>query len=442
MNTPLTNHGPPAAFLESALVERFEKVSIVVGAHCPCGPNCGRMTSAYGKTQSRSFAAAATPCSRQPSRWIDAVITAPAHLLAEAAKLAARPLDEKSPSPILANVLVRAVDSKASFFGTNLNVWEAVIVPAHVVHSMAAGFSGRLAKILPTFPREAAVTIKADGTVACGRSRFRLDTAPAGDFHTVPVLDASASELALTEPGWFEAVAAVVDDDDYRWYLRGVLARLERGDVVLCGTNGKRLVKATVSPSSCQENGGAISRGVIIPKRVAVEIGRLKECVIRTDGRLVEIRSENRVTVSRLIDGTYPEYRSLIPTESECRVTVDRNELIAAVKRFALILPKVEDVTPLVDLDWAEDELRLTLNRHAEAASDSLPAVTSGGGGFTAGIGMFAEFLQALETDQITVDVEPKSLQARVTSPADPTFVAAFAGAQRFRGTNFRKGNQ
>jgi DNA polymerase III subunit beta len=370
------------------------------------------------------------------------VITAPAHIFAEAAKLAARPVDEKSPSPALANVLVRAVDSKVSFVGTNLNVWEVVTVQAHVAQPIGAAFGVRLAKILPTFPRDAAVTIKADGTVACGRSRFRLDTAPALDFHTVPVLDASASELALTEPGWFEAVAAVIDDNDYRWYLRGVLARLERRDLVLCGTNGKRLVKAIASPSSWQENGGAISRGVIIPKRVAVEIGRLKECTIRTDGRLVEIRSENRATVSRLIDGTYPEYRSLIPPKTECRVTVDRNELIAAVKRFALILPKAEDVTPLIDLDWADDELRLTLNRHAEAASDSLPAVTSGGGGFTVGIGMFAEFLQALETDQITLDVEPKSLQARVTSPADPSFVAAFAGAQRFRRTNFTKGNQ
>jgi DNA polymerase III subunit beta len=344
------------------------------------------------------------------------MFSAPASLLAEAAKAAARLIDGKSPYEILNNLLVTADGSAVAITGTNLHTWITATASAEVANPFSVAFPARLAKLLSTFPADAKVTIKSDGIVACGRSRFRHDILPADEFTSPPEI-AAAAECSL-DPRRLDSLTAIVDDDDQRPYVTGVYV----ADGVLCATDGKRLIEFSIA--------GTGIPGVILPKTVCEAIAKLDECTFRTDENLVEVRAGNLTITSKLIDGVFPAYKALIPSSSKSTVTVDRAELLTVMKRFATFLPKIKNAVPMVDLQWDDDELHLNLNRQADSASDSLPAETTGAGQLTGAIGLFVGFLQALDIDRVTFGVQANDMRARVTSPGDPSFIAMFCGAR------------
>ncbi len=214
----------------------------------------------------------------------------------------------------------------------------AITVPAHVIYD-----------IVRKLPDGAQVSLETSGEtgqmlIRSGRSRFTLGALPEADFP-----DLAAGEL----PHSFELPAAdlkrlidktqfAISTEETRYYLNGIFFHtIEAEARSSCAPSPPT---ATASPASrWRRRRQRRHAGIIVPRKAVAEIQKLVEDGGETVG--VEISSakvrfsfSSGVTlISKLIDGTFPDYARVIPTGNDKRLTVERDQFAKAVDRVSTI---------------------------------------------------------------------------------------------------------
>ncbi|MBO9194361.1 DNA polymerase III subunit beta [Rhizobium sp. 16-449-1b] len=241
-----------------------------------------------------------------------------------------RVVEARNTIPILGSVLLAAEDGKLRVTGTDMDIVATDTAPATVE---AKGSLCVDAKLLSDIAKKAVgdITMSLEGDqliVKSGRSRFTLQTLPAGDFPDLKggeyVATFDIDLAALVAP-----VTFAISSDDARYYLQGVYFAGGEDVCVAVATDGHRLARHT-APAL------AVFDGVIIPKKVtsllpkgsvSVSVGSAKICIASGDFEMV----------SKLIDGTFPDYERVIPMGNELIVSADKTELLRASDRVSTV---------------------------------------------------------------------------------------------------------
>ena len=126
--------------------------------------------------------------------------------------------------------------------------------------------------------------------------------------------------------------------------------------------------------------------------------------------------------VSKLIDGTYPDYRRLIPKPSGSFAIVDRRELARALDRIAAVVDPQSEAMRLVGLRWSDGEsaLHLCIPGWPDLADDVLDAEVASTGKVAVQILHLAEIVAEIEGERIHIDTNGNGGPVLVTDPDDP----------------------
>jgi DNA polymerase III subunit beta len=245
---------------------------------------------------------------------------------------------------VIGNVLVEAQDDGIRLTATDLEVElqstfaERVMEPGHitiparkfldVVRNLNDGIDIRL-------------QVRADKAyLTAERSRYSLSTLPAMDFPGVDQLT-DTIQLQLQQKIFkrlIESTQFCMALQDVRYYLNGILLDITPGSIKAVATDGHRLAVSEIS----QDFDIKERFQVIIPRKGVHEIFRL----LSESENLVDITiSSNHIQVqlpglrftSKLIDGRYPDYRSVIPEENFSAI-LDKENFKRALVRSAVIL--------------------------------------------------------------------------------------------------------
>lgn len=179
--------------------------------------------------------------------------------------------------------------------------------------------------------------------IKSGRSRFSLQVLPERDFPDLSMTEASGhlsatlDAKALAEG--LSAVAFAISTEETRYYLNGVFAELVEDGLLLVATDGHRLAKRFVRTSSSSGSGA----GIIIPRKT---VGVLRKILPR-DGELTMEATDSLVRfvigagattiTSKLVDGTFPDYRRVIPAHGSNRAEIEAKSLRSAVDRVSTV---------------------------------------------------------------------------------------------------------
>ncbi|MBQ2299123.1 MAG: DNA polymerase III subunit beta [Bacteroidaceae bacterium] len=125
-------------------------------------------------------------------------------------------------------------------------------------------------------------------------------------------------------------------DDELRPQMNGVYFDMTTENITFVASDGHKLVRNRVF-SVCADEASAF----ILPKKPALLLKTVLpkaegDAVIRFDDRNAEIQLTDYVITCRLIEGRYPNYNSVIPTDNPFRVTVDRLAFISALRRVSV----------------------------------------------------------------------------------------------------------
>jgi DNA polymerase-3 subunit beta len=306
-------------------------------------------------------------------------------VLAEAVAWAARSLPARPPVPVLAGLMLDASDGRLVLSSFDYEVSARVEIAADISEPGVALVSGRLladiSRSLPDRPVEL-VTDGAKVVLTCGSARFSLLTLPVEDYPSLP--DMPTASGSLRGDAFAAAVAQVsiaAGRDDTLPVLTGVRLEIEGEKITMAATDRYRLGVRELGWTPEQSGLSAIA---LVPARTLSDTAKslagadkvtIALASAGTGEGLVGFEGSGRRTTTRLLDGEFPKYRSLLPSESQSLATVETAAVVEAVRRVALV---AERNTP-IRLSFTEDLLTLEAGSGDEAqASESLDAKLEG----------------------------------------------------------------
>jgi DNA polymerase III subunit beta len=307
---------------------------------------------------------------------------------ADAVAWAGRTVPARPALPMLSGLRLEVTEgseSRLSIASYDYEVSGRVEVDADVADSGVSLVNGRLlvdiARSLPAHP----VDIEVDGTrlrVRCGRSTFELPTLPVEEYPPLPAMP----EVSGTVPGSVLAgavaqVAVAAGRDDALPFLTGVRVEVDGDRVTLAATDRYRLAVRSFSWRPVQPD---FSAAALIPARTLADtakaLAHADEVHLafgsQTVGEgLLGIEGLDRRTTTRLLEGDFPKYRSLLPTESPTVARVETAALTEAVKRVALVAER----SSAVKMIFNDQELVLEAGAGDDAIGlDAIECVVSG----------------------------------------------------------------
>jgi len=306
-------------------------------------------------------------------------------VFAEAVAWAARTLPVRPPVPVLAGLLLDATDAGLALSSFDYEVSANAEIDATVAETGKVLVSGRLlAEISRSLPAQP-VDLALDGNrviLTCGNARFTLPTLPVDDYPTLPVMPETAGSIgADTFAAAVAQVAVAAGRDDTLPVLTGVRIEIEGDQVTLAATDRYRLA---VRELRWQPERAGLSAIALVPARtladtakaltggaqvtVSLSSGGTGEGLIGFSGLGTAGQNGRRRTTTRLLDGEYVKYRSLLPDESAAKAFVETATLTEAVKRVSLVAPRN---TP-VRLTFSGDQVLLEAGAGEDAQASEL----------------------------------------------------------------------
>lgn len=280
--------------------------------------------------------------------------------LADVFSRAGRAIGARSPLPILQGLLLVVEGSVLHVTGTDLEVTVRTKVEVEVTEEGRSVVPGRLVtEAIRKMPAGAVEIETDDGEVRITGAgpRFRFRELPLDDYPHLPEVTPE-HEVKIDGNLFADALAQVcvaASTDDARPILTGVFFEGNEGRLRLVATDSYRLAIRDL-PTVKTEIAG------LVPVRALRDLGRTigsKKLVIGMGSREVKISSDRGTLTARLIEGTFPNYRQLVPVTYPSHLTVKRDDLLEAIDRASLV---AEEHIP-VRLQLQEGGVELSVSR-------------------------------------------------------------------------------
>ena len=269
-------------------------------------------------------------------------------LLREGIQKVSNVINPRATLPILSNILLEAGEERLKFSGTDLEMGISASIEGATVGeggsvTIPAKKISDIARELPD--EEITISVKKNNIIQleAGRVFYRIMGLPAEDFPQLPSFSTENKERLLLSQNELKALltmtAFAVSNEESRYVLNGILFVVKDGKLKLVATDGRRLV--LVEKEIQEAEGNLWRKGVILPIKAVRELNRL----LGEEGEVQIYLIENQIAfvvgrttiISRLIEGDFPDYEQVIPSESNKLVELNREEIFAAARRVSLL---------------------------------------------------------------------------------------------------------
>lgn len=331
-----------------------------------------------------------------------------------------------SPVPILSNLLISTTndplagllgsntDGKIYLAATDLEIGIRVSVDGQVTDggsiTIPAKKFAAMVKEMPESDIHLSTMPDDKINITCGSAKFRIAGLPADEFP--PLIDekdndkksAFVSIDANALLMMIQQTSYAASREETRFFLNGVHLSLKEKQAKMAATDGKRLAVATgnLNDAIAEERQG------IIPTK-AVE--RLKDMLVSTavvkiclDSNRVIFDMGDITIVSRLIEGEYPDYEKVIPTENGIRLTMPTQQLLSIVKRIGTMAnPK----TPGLTIEASGDILKVKAETHEFGEGYEETQVKKEGGDISISLNAqyLMDILKASDRDEVALSM-------------------------------------
>jgi len=302
-------------------------------------------------------------------------------------------VERRQTLPILANVLLTVQGTQLSVTATDMEIeLVANILLENETKPTQLTVSGRkLLDIVRTLPENAIIDMQQDKErviVRSGGSRFTLTTLPVTSFPKFEVAaDAPALTLVLTQ----QDLATVLQrshfamaQQDVRYYLNGMLLDVKNNRACAVATDGHRFALNSTAMNTEDKSGQ-----VILPRKGVLELMRLlkqddSEISVTIGENYLRVHNTAFTFTSRLIDGRFPDYERVLPTEQGNSITLNRDAFKNALLRASILSneklrtvrlqarsgflhigannPEHEESEEILSIDYAGEELDIAFN--------------------------------------------------------------------------------
>jgi len=266
--------------------------------------------------------------------------------LHEAVQTVARAVSSRSTLPILSNILLETGEDAATLSTSDLEIGIQRKLSLIVTEPGNTTIPARLFnEVINSLP-EAMVTVESDDReliqVTCEKSEYNLHGLPAEEFPVIPEIN-PATSVTLSQSLLRDMIRQTIfatSGDETRAILTGALLDLDGATLRIVATDTHRLaLRRGELPVEKPE----VRSSIIIPARALNEVGRLlsddEETTVQIDisDNQVQFQTGETTIMSRLIEGQFPNYERVIPSDHEKVLTINTVPFRNAVRRCAIV---------------------------------------------------------------------------------------------------------
>ena len=291
-------------------------------------------------------------------------------------------VDKKNSLPILANILIEAKNNTLILSSTDMDISIIEKISCNVMEDGATTINSQiLYDIVRKIDDNSEIEIISNNgkllTLRSDGSRFSLACLPKEDYPIIEQ-DKSGIEINISPKILFKLIDKTkfaISNEETRYFLNGLYFNVtnenDNNILTLVGTDGHRLAKFSHSIDRKIDN----LSGVIIPKKTIYELSKL---LSETDDNIKISISSNKILfiigdiifISKLIDGSFPDYKRVIPNDNSNILKINRSKLLSAVDRVSTI---ANEKSPVIKFKLLENVLNLnTINNESSTASEDL----------------------------------------------------------------------
>ena len=285
-------------------------------------------------------------------------------------RIVERATSQKAVQPVLNNILIETLENnQIKLTATDLVLTVITKVEAQVLEEGKITLPAKkLNEIISKLNNDLVTFETEEGSsnvnITCKKSKFEIIGIGASEFPSDilnPETDESKAfdvELKPFLKGIHQAGFAAANYEVSN-LLSGVVCDFNDGILEIASTDGNRLARVREKLS----NSFTEQTQFIIPSRTLNEILKMSSFIddekikISKNRSTIIFKSEKILTISRLLEGQFPRYNQLIPSETPKKAIVNVSQLISALERVSVM---VNDKTSIVKMHFADNELRLS----------------------------------------------------------------------------------
>jgi DNA polymerase-3 subunit beta len=253
-----------------------------------------------------------------------------------------RAIQPNNTLPILNNVLIRAEGKKVILTGTNLEIAIESYFDADIENEGAFTIPIKILSSYVTLLSNEEIKIKLEGegflAIKQGNSETKIKGIPIDEFPLIPKIEKDVKvEVKADElKEMISQVGFAASTNQSRPVLMGILFEISGDTIKQAATDSYRLAERRLNIGEKIEK----DIKIIIPSKTLLELSKVisgsSKVNIMIGKNQIVFEWENFKLISRLIEGMFPNYESIIPKTSSVKVVTKRDELLIALRKIAI----------------------------------------------------------------------------------------------------------
>ena len=297
-------------------------------------------------------------------------------------KIVERATSAKALQPVLLNILIETIGTSAiKLVATDLDLTVIAEVDAQVEEEGKITLPSKTLNEIVSKLGDKLITFEMpEGEtsvhITCQNSKFDIIGISAAEFppefSSIQLNDDEGFEVevrpfakAVRQAGF---AAASYETSNL---LSGIVCDISNNVMEIASTDGNRLARVR----EIIDNKENLAKQLIIPSKTLNEFIKMTSFInedsikIYTEKSKFIIKTEKTITISRLLEGQFPQYNKLIPNESPKEALVNVSQLIAALERVSIM---VNEKTSIVKLEFSNNTLKLTADTPDSGKSEEV----------------------------------------------------------------------
>jgi DNA polymerase-3 subunit beta len=323
----------------------------------------------------------------------------------------ARVASNRNTLPILSNVLIKTVDNRVCVAATNLNIAITHYIGSKVADGGSITVPARLTQDFIGSLPSGIIDLKLEETklhITTDKYNSVINGTPADDYPVMPsIQDGTTWKVPADQlKKALQQVVVAASNDDTRPLLTAVYFHTKDGHLYVAATDSYRLAEKKVMPLEQEVK-------LLVP---ATSVNDLLRVISDGDGEVTVTHDDQQILfsvddvelVTRLIEGNYPDYQKLIPSDFATKAVLARSEFVNITKVSSLFAREsAGSVTVEVDEDEHQVGIRSIASQLGENTARA-EAEVSGSAQITLNSRYILDALNSMHDDQVSINFNGK----------------------------------
>jgi DNA polymerase-3 subunit beta len=256
-------------------------------------------------------------------------------------------ISSKNAISILSNIYLEADNNNLIIKATDMKVNFKTSVPVNVIESGSTTvYADKFLGIISTFPYDELEFSQKDTTAVIKpttlkKPEYTLRIIASDKYPEFPVSTSSFFDIQIKDfREMIQQSVFAISDDETRYFMNGAFFEKKENSINMVATDGRRLAFVGKKPSNNIDD----FNGVIIPPKILNTVlkrsGDEGIISISVNDKCIFINFASYQFSSALIEGSFPNYKKVIPENQEFSLTVKREEMLSALRRVSLMVEK------------------------------------------------------------------------------------------------------